>query len=245
MSNDHDEVVLNEKLLLWDIDGTLMRAGGATKDAFFEALEATIGRSAVPTRVQFAGRTDLSIAREILTENGVVEGIDRQMVLLLRCFAAGMAQRRQQIKDEGLVLPGVFDLLKAMSKLDALNTTLTGNVAVNAVLKLSTFGLDEVIDLECGGFGGDKEFRSDLVEVVYKRVNRKYGASFDDEDVWIIGDTPHDLSAARENGIKVALVATGSYSYDELFALKPDAMFSDLSDTVAFCRALEIGEVKN
>lgn len=234
--------MLNEKLLLWDIDGTLMRAGGAMKVAFYESLEAIIGCSAVETKVQFAGRTDLAIAREMLVENGVEENIDRLMTLTLRGFAKGMARRREDIRTQGEVLPGVTALLDHVSTLDVINTTLTGNVAVNAVLKLSTFGLDESIDLEVGGFGGDKELRADLVDVVLKRVKRKYGFSFDNEDIWIIGDTPHDFQAARDNEIKVALVATGSFDYDTLAALQPDAMFVDLTDIDAFCTALELGE---
>ncbi|HTW98772.1 MAG TPA: HAD family hydrolase [Acidimicrobiales bacterium] len=224
------------RLVLWDIDGTLVRTGPVGAEVFDTALERVLGR--LPeTRVLMSGKTDPQIVREYLElldedDPGAIPEVLGHLELEL-------AAASHRIAAEGQVCPGVPALLERLAGCGGVaQSVLTGNIAPNAVLKLSAFGLERWIDLEAGAFGSDHEDRRELVGVALRRQRELRGRAFSAEETWVVGDTPNDLACARAGGTRCALVATGRYGLEELAAAGPDAAFADLADTDAVVEVL-------
>lgn len=217
-------------LVLWDIDGTLVDAAGHGRMAFDEAFEAVLGRP--PSgRVEMAGRTDHQIAMAML------EGSAEHLPRMLEELAAALDARRELIRREGRPFPGAPEALRALAARDGVvQSLLTGNLEVNAALKLAAFGLERHLDLEVGGYGSDPhEARADLMAVARERAAAKYG---EPTDVALVGDTPLDVEAAHAAGARAVAVASGPYRVEELRAAGADAVLPDLRDTVAVVAAV-------
>lgn len=227
------------KLVLWDIDGTLVHTAGHGRDAFGEAFLAVSGREADLAAVDMAGRTDHMIAMAVL-EGGGVAGGERHMERMFEELARALEARRDRIAAEGHAMPGVREALEAISELPGVTQSLlTGNIEVNAAVKLSAFGLDRLVDLEIGGYGSDPHrTRSDLVAVARGKVERLRGAHVRAADVVLIGDTPLDVEAARAAGARAVAVASGPYGVAELRATEPDAVLDGLRDLPTALRAI-------
>jgi phosphoglycolate phosphatase len=213
-------------LVLWDVDGTLVDTAGHGRHAFEEAYEAVLGRP-LENEVQFAGRTDHQIALAML------EGLDQadgHLPRLLEELVPALEARRDQIRAEGRAYPGVPEVLEALSgRDDVAQSLLTGNLAANAALKLGVFDLERHLDFELGAYGSDPhEARSDLVAIARERAAAKYGR---DVEPVLVGDTPLDVQAAREAGVRCVAVATGFAAWEELQAARPDTLLANLSDT--------------
>ncbi len=222
------------RLVLFDVDGTLVRAGEVGPASFDRAVEAVLG--VVPAeRPHMAGKTDGQIVAEYLETLGVARDPDLVSALLDALGTAlAEADARGEIRAGGVALPGVAELLERLSDDDrVLSSLLTGNVAPNARRKTAAFGLDGWLDFDAGAYGSDHHDRDRLVPIALERSRAAYGVSFQPEDVWVIGDTPRDLACARAGGTRCLLVATGGYSYPQLSGLGADAVFEDLSDTEA------------
>jgi phosphoglycolate phosphatase len=227
---------MRRRLLLWDVDGTLLRAGVGS-EVFESAVEAVVGRRP-EEKVETAGKTDPQIAREYLHQMGVPE-IDETVVAVLRSLEETLAAKADLVRQLGTVCPGVHELLeRCAANTEVISTVLTGNLAPNAVIKLSTFGLDRWLDLEVGAYGSDHAERNALVPVAMERVAEQYAARLEPGDVWVIGDTPRDLDCARAAGAHCLLVATGRTPEATLGKLGADAVLSDLSDTEAVLKLL-------
>jgi phosphoglycolate phosphatase len=220
-------------LVLWDIDGTLVDSAGHGRDAFDEAYEAVTGRP-FDARVEMAGRTDHQIAMEML--DGAAAS-DEDLPRLLRELAGALERRKELIRAEGRAYPGAHELLERLAGTDGVaQSLLTGNVEVNAAVKVGAVGLERWLDFELGAYGSDPhEQRSDLVAIARERAEVKLGRPV--EPV-LVGDTPLDVRAAREAGARAVAVATGFSSVDELRASEPDALLTDLSDTDAALAAI-------
>jgi phosphoglycolate phosphatase len=216
-------------LVLWDIDGTLVDSAGHGRHAFEEAFEEVVGGPFA--WVDYAGRTDHQIAREML------DGADEHLPAVLEQLAEKLALREDLIAAEGHVYPGVPEALAALHERDdVVNSLLTGNVAANAAVKVGAFGLDRWLDLEAGAYGSDPhERRSDLVAVARERATARYR---EPTGVVLVGDTPLDVLAAREADARAVAVATGFADLDALRESEPDALLQDLSDTEAAIRAI-------
>lgn len=222
------------RLLLWDVDGTIVSFHGASRPVFEQVLSEVAGVAVGDHLAAFDGRTDPLIADETLAAAGVPDDLRPMMVRkAMRMLGPELANRRQQLRAVGTVLPGVREVLTALVDLAVVNTVLTGNLAVNAVLKLDLMGLTDYFDLEVGAYGSDTIEREDLVEVAIDRVEKRRNYVFEDDEMWIIGDTPRDLIVARENRVRCLLVATGTYDFDHLQSLDADAVMQDLRDTDA------------
>lgn len=228
------------KLVLWDVDGTLLRTNGVAQRAFDVAAEHVLGRPVGAHEVRMSGKTDPLIALEILAFAGLDHNEAARLVPdVLARLEAELAGARDLVREQGHVLPGVADVLADLhDDADVVQSVLTGNTAANAALKLQAFDLDRWIDVEVGAFGSDRHDRDDLVPVAMERVARLRGRSLGPEDVWVVGDTPRDLACARAGGARCLLVATGQFGVDELRELGPDALFDDLTDTGAVTRVL-------
>lgn len=208
--------------VLWDIDGTLLRAGAVSRDAFLAAFTHVVGR--LPTKragnVSFAGRLDPWIAEQVC----LAEGIDPALgPPLLDRLPVELAARADRLAAESVVLPHVPETLAALAARGWWQGVLTGNVRETARTKVTALGLDVHLDLDGSAYGDDALTRDELVPIALARSGRP------PEGTWVVGDTPHDLTCARAGGVRCLLVATGSYGYDELAALGPDAVLPDLA----------------
>jgi phosphoglycolate phosphatase len=225
------------RLVLWDIDGTLVEAAGLGRDAFFEAFEAVTGERP-SAMVPFAGRTDLEIALDMLASSGV-EAAEGLLDVFGDELAAAMATRSQALREYGRAFPGAAAALERLqSEPDVLQSLLTGNIAPNAKVKLAAFGLDRHVDFEIGAYGSDDRMRGRLVAIAREKAERKHGVELHAGDVVLIGDTPLDVRAAHEGGARAVGVATGPYDVDALRDAGADAVLGDLTDTEAVLSAL-------
>jgi phosphoglycolate phosphatase len=215
--------------VLWDVDGTLVDAGGIGAEVFDHALERVLG-ARPPARVRMSGKTDPQIVDEYLSMMAVAAPEEHVAPVLAELVVA-LAAAEGAIRARGRALPGVERVLADLDASGtALQTVLTGNVAPNAAVKLGAFGLQRWLDLEIGAYGSDHADRARLVPVALERAARLRGVRFAPADAWVVGDSPADLACARAGGTRCLLVATGRAGYHELAALRPDAVRRDLLD---------------
>lgn len=221
------------RLVLWDIDGTLVHTAGHGREAFMEAFERLCGHAPADTAVAMAGRTDHAIALDLLERNGV-SGAEQRLPQMFSELHAALSRRSPLIVEQGYPQPGVRKALEAVGEDSRfLQTLMTGNIEPNARLKLAAFDLDGLVDLEIGGYGSQRGARSELVGVAVENARAKHGVHLRASDVVVVGDTPLDVEAALAAGARAVAVATGPYGIDELDRADPDAVLPDLRDTAA------------
>jgi phosphoglycolate phosphatase-like HAD superfamily hydrolase len=213
-------------VFLFDIDGTLVSSGGAGKAAMETALASTFGVPADSGGVPYSGRTDRAIGRDLFRMHGVEEtptNWQRFLAAYLGHLPDCLARHR------GRVLPGIVALLEQLQSLGHVTLgLLTGNVRDGARIKLGHFDLFR--HFAFGGYGDDHFHRDDVAREALAVVHRHLNGTVDLAELWVIGDTPLDVSCARAIGARVAAVATGWHSREELEAAQPDLLFADLSD---------------
>jgi phosphoglycolate phosphatase len=213
-------------ILLFDIDGTLVRTGGAGKTAMEAALRAAFGVSEIRDTVPYSGRTDRAIALELLTVHDIhptPANQDRLRDTYLAHLPAALQSHA------GNVCPGINELLAELrTRPGVVLGLLTGNVRAGANRKLAHFGLWDFF--ACGGFGDDHYDRDDVARTAVAEVRSHLGREVAAGDVWVIGDTPLDVQCARAVGAKAVAVATGWHPIEELQSYAPDHLFADLSN---------------
>lgn len=216
------------RLLLFDIDGTLVR-GGPAKGAFHEALVETFGTAGDIEVHDFAGKTDPQIARELLSSAGLSHAeIDAGFPGLWDRYLRYLGERLTG--HPMTVLPGVAPLLESLSaQADVALGLLTGNIVRGAELKLRSVGLYE--HFRTGSFGSDSEVRNDLAPIAVRRASETWKVDFDPREVWVVGDTPADIACGRAGGTRTLGVATGRYGHEELAGTGADHVLEDLVDT--------------
>jgi phosphoglycolate phosphatase len=225
------------KIVLFDVDGTLLWTDGAGRRAIHRALLAVLGIEHPQSGFRFDGRTDPEIVRLLAEEAGrpshpaaVAEVLERYVALL--------DEELSRPGHRTTVYPGVFDLLAALEgRDDCVVGLLTGNVVDGARLKLRSGGLD-FTRFRVGAFGSDHPDRSALPALAQRRARDALGVEAAGKDVVIVGDTPADVACGRGIGARAIGVATGSFSVAELLACGADAAFADLSDTGAVMAAV-------
>jgi phosphoglycolate phosphatase-like HAD superfamily hydrolase len=218
------------RLVLWDIDGTLVDSARLGLEAFYEAFEQVTG-SQPRDMVPFAGRTDLEIAHDMLEDAGV-PATDELLERFEEALVEAMAARHEELARRGRAMPGVREALERLhGEPDVVQSLLTGNVERNALVKLSAFGLARYVDFAAGAYGSDHRVRGELVAIARDRAEKRHGLRLDPRDVVLVGDTPLDIAAAREGGARAVGVATGPYDTDALEEAGADAVLEDLSDT--------------
>jgi phosphoglycolate phosphatase-like HAD superfamily hydrolase len=213
-------------VFLFDIDGTLISSGGAGKAALEGALAAEFGIAELTGRVEYSGRTDRAIVRDLLAMHHIEDTPENTRRLLngyLKNLPGSLAT------STGLVLPGIAALLETLSpREDAAVGLLTGNIREGARLKLGHFGLYH--HFAFGGFGDDHFCRNEVAREALAAVQKHLNGSFRSDRIWVIGDTPLDVHCARAIGARVAAVCTGWHCREELAAADPDLLLTDLSD---------------
>lgn len=226
------------KLVLWDIDGTLIHGAGYGRDAFADAFETVFGRPPARGLVPMAGRTDHEIALAVLELNGVADG-DDHLETFSDALATALAAKEAELRAHGRAMPGAREALAALAERDdVVQSVLTGNIEPNAALKLAAFGLAEHVDFALGAYGSDDRSRPKLVPIARERARARLGREIAPGDVVMIGDTPLDVAAARAGGARAIAVATGPYGVDDLAGSGADVVLPDLSDTVAVVDAV-------
>lgn len=221
------------KLLLFDIDGTLLRVSETGRQLLGDALERIIGGPVNTSGIRFSGRTDLPIVREVLVNSGCSpEEADQLLPDAMQAYCElGTAFLEQS--DSVRVLPGVHELLGALSgRSDVVLGLLTGNVRQMAYAKLRAARLDEYFPF--GAFGSDHEDRFHLPPVAQKHAETHTGISFQGKDIVIIGDTEFDVLCGRTMGVFAVAVATGRFDRAYLSEYEPDLLLDDLRNVAQF-----------
>ncbi|MBW8484523.1 HAD family hydrolase [Actinomadura parmotrematis] len=223
------------RLVLWNIDNTLVDVARVTREAYAEAFRRTTGRPLVrlaPT----PGRTESEIIFETLAFNDIVTTDDHLpafMVALTEAFAA----RRGDLRRHGRVLAGAREAITTLAtRKDTAQTVLTGSIRPNALLKLTELGLDRWLNIDTGGYETGVYSKAALLELARTRTGEKLGARFG--QAVYIADSPRDVQAARIAYTPVIAVATGSATQAELRAAGADTVLADLTDTATVVRAV-------
>lgn len=225
------------RLLLFDVDGTLVTARGAGRAAFGRALDATYGTTGPIDDYDFRGRTDPRIVFDLMTAAGLDEATIGAR--LEACYAAYVNGLRALLADGSRVtlMPGVAMLVRTLAaRPDVVLGLLTGNLEAGARVKLEPTGL-----LDCfvvGAFGSDDADRRRLPGIARARARARTGHEIPFERTAIIGDTPLDIDCARACGARAVAVATGFHPAAELAACGPDLLLADFSDVSATLAAL-------
>ena len=226
------------KLVLFDIDGTLVLTGGAGLRAMNRALEAVFGHADGLDGIPVAGRTDWAILSDAVRKLG--RSLDGALLAdLEHRYVTNLADEiRHPGSGRKEVLPGVRELLVELERRDDVFLGLvTGNFETGAQVKLGYFDLWRYFT--CGAFGGDAADRNALVPFALERARACGLPDISDEDILVVGDTPHDITCAHAAGAVAVGVATGSSPLNELQAAGAQHVFEDLSNTAAFLRLLE------
>lgn len=224
-------------VILWDVDGTLLRAGGVGRTAFVNAVRELLGVDAEGHQANLAGKTDPEIAMEILSDLGI-DTPEAHLPALLKGVEQALASLEADMRAKGWILPGIPELVAELAgRPGVVQTLVTGNLKANARLKLDAFGLGAGIEFDLGAFGDDDADRCKLVPVAIGRLAAA-GVSAIPQRTWVVGDTPRDLDCARAGGVRCLLVATGTHGMSELQQLGADMVLNDLSDIHAVAEIL-------
>ena len=226
------------KLVLFDIDGTLLWTDGAGRRAIHDALMEVFG-STGPADHWFDGKTDRQIVRELMRLDGHDDAwIDARMDELLDKYAANLARELAAPGHAPKLYDGVPELLDALeARQDIMLGLLTGNLEVGAMGKLRAVGVDPA-RFRVGAYGSDHELRPELPAIARRRACELLGMELPGTDVVVIGDTPADIACGRSIGARAIGVATGRYGVDELHSHGPATVFADLIDTAAVVDAI-------
>lgn len=227
-----------QRLVLFDIDGTILRTDGAGRRAIHTALKEVFG-SIGPTDYWFDGKTDRQIVRDLMRLDGHADvGINERMDDLLGRYVECLAAELAHADFSARLLDGIPELLDALeTRDDIILGLLTGNVEPGARAKLRAVGIDPD-RFQIGAFGSDHEHRPELPAIAQTRVRELLGLEIPGTDVVVIGDTPADIECARSVDARAIGVATGRYPVEELQRHGAAAVFPDLTDTDAVVRAI-------
>ncbi len=226
-----------KKLILWDIDGTLIVSGRAGIFALAKAFQKKYGREPDFSRLDVSGRTDRWIAQQVLEQQNLEatpDTIHAYLEAYLECLQEELNAR------PGRVLPGILDLLERFRTNPRIaQGLLTGNLQRGARIKLEHYQVWHYFSF--GAFGDDSPIRNELGPHAVKRARTSHSVDFAPENIFVIGDTPHDIECGKAIGAKTIGVATGNFSVATLQQHHPTAVFADFSDQAAFLRVIGAG----
>lgn len=220
------------KLILFDIDGTLVNTGGAGMRAMDRTFASLYGVDGVLAGTPLAGRTDRFIVGDAAARLDPPPLVDDEWLASFREIYCGLleeeiASHRSASKR---LLPGVRELLDVLApRRDVVMALLTGNFARSARIKLAHFGIWDYFQF--GAYGDAHVERNPLFDVAMTAAREHPAAAVAIDSVYVIGDTPHDVACARAGGARAVGVATGLHSAEELRSCGADVVFDDLADT--------------
>jgi phosphoglycolate phosphatase-like HAD superfamily hydrolase len=227
------------KLVLFDIDGTILWSDGAGRRAMTRALMTAFGTSG-DASYRYDGKTDMQIVRDLMRGEGHDDAsIDARMTPLLEEYVTGLHEELRSGEIHIERFDGVLELLDALEARDDRRIgLLTGNIEIGAHAKLRAVGIDPS-RFSVSAFGSDHEVRGELPAIAQRRAFDQLGLRVEGVAIVIIGDTPADIDCGRAIGARPIAVATGRYSVEELAAHHPVAVFENLSDTQAVLKAID------
>jgi phosphoglycolate phosphatase len=227
---------VRDRLVLFDIDGTLVSAGGVSARALEEALVQTFGTAGPAAGYDYSGKTDPQIVRELMRGAGLSDSaIEEHRPLALERYRGLLARsiRPEHVRAK----PGIPALLEALEGVPGVRLgLLTGNLEPCARLKLQPIGANDFFPF--GAYGSDDEDRYRLPAVALARARERTGISFEGRDTVIVGDSVHDVLCGRSVGVRAVAVATGRTPPAVLAEAAPDALVTDFSDASAGLRAI-------
>jgi phosphoglycolate phosphatase len=233
-----------DRLVLWNIDLTLVDVVRVSRDAYAEAFRRVTGRPLVALP-QLAGRSDTEIFFEALYLNDVQIGDDEVAdadLLAKYCWEleAAFAAREPDLSAQGRLMPGSRDAVATVAATPGVvQSVLTGTIKPNAAMKLRVFGLDQFIDLEIGGYGSDAYPRGSLLLNSRNMAAEKHGIPVTDDSAVYVADSARDVEAAEIGGARCIAVATGRETAAELRDAGADIVLADLSDTAQVISAID------
>ena len=225
------------KLVLFDIDGTILWSDGAGRRAMTEALTAVFG-GAGPSDYHYDGKTDPQIVRDLMLASGHTdETIDARIDPLMTRYLGGL-ERELAGGTRAHVFDGVRDLLDLLeARGDIVLGLLTGNLRAGAEIKLRAAGID-ISRFKVCAFGSDHHARGELPRLAQRRAKEDLGLDIPGDHIYVIGDTPADITCGQAIGARAIAVATGRYTPEELARHHPFALFASLADTAAVMRVI-------
>lgn len=223
------------KLILWDIDGTIIVSHGAGVRAMERALTKRFGVKCDLSKIDWAGRTDSWITGEVFRHTGLPDTPQNSHDYLETYLELLPIELRDG--QQGQILPGVLELLETFhNHKEIAQGLLTGNLKRGAELKLTHFKVWHYF--EFGAYADDSSVRNDLGPHALRRAKARHAVDFPPDRTFIIGDTPYDIECGQVIGARTIAVATGKYSVAELAAHQPTAVFENFADTAAFLRVI-------
>src|SRR3954468_10088181 len=230
------------RILLWDLDGTLVRGKrfGTFKDYTVPMLQTVFGTAGCLPELVVSGMTDLQIVEEALRPEGITrEHISARKSQLKESYIREMKRAVNDGAHVIVPIPGAHEALQAVDDHPRyLSALLTGNIEPAAHLKVEVAGLAKFFTLP-GAFGDESFDRRDLPGKAVERINRHLGVELPPEHFIVIGDTPNDIACARHFGTRVVAVGTGRiHSIEQLQDCEPDALLPDLLDVELFMKTL-------
>jgi phosphoglycolate phosphatase len=221
----------SKKVVLFDIDGTMLWTDGAGRRAVYRALEEVFGAPLTDGH-EFDGKTDPQIVRDLMRLEGFDDAtINERLPRVLMRYVERLRDELQSPEHPPRVLPGVPQLLDALDGAPGIVLgLLTGNIAEGADAKLRAVKIDPS-RFKVAAYGSDHELRPELPAIAHRRANETLGLSLLGNAVVVIGDTPADVQCGRALGARAIGVATGRFSTAQLNEHDPAAVFEDLSDT--------------
>jgi phosphoglycolate phosphatase len=238
----HRRLVIH-RLILWNIDHTLVDVARVSRDAYAEAFRRVTGRPLVALP-QLAGASDSEIFFESLALNEAAPGrLQPESGDLLGQYitelAASFGARGHLLAKQGRILPGARDALAAASRLpNVIQTVVTGSIKPNAEAKLRAFGLDGYLDLAIGGFGSYVYPKGTQIMRSLAMAAEKYGVQLADGGSVYLADSVRDVAAAQVGGVRCIGIASGRSTISELRDTGADPVFTDLQDTARIVAAI-------
>ncbi|HET6614358.1 MAG TPA: HAD family hydrolase [Dehalococcoidia bacterium] len=228
--------------VLWDIDNTLLYTGGAGSLGMRRAFRDLYGVDDAFGRVEFSGRTDTAIFTDAAHAFGIdPERVGDEIVRFLDAYIPHLRTALDEV--DGALMPGISATLEALASRENVVQGLgTGNFRRGGELKLRHYGIDRYFPGFVGGFGEDSPSRDEVIRIAIERLT---DGRANGDRVVVIGDTPHDVTAAHANGAYALAVATGRNPVEELIACGADTALEDLSDidrVLAIVDALDVRE---
>lgn len=225
------------RLILWDIDKTLVDIGHISREIYKVAFRTVTG-SALRRMPPMTGRTDRDITLSTLRLHEISDP-ERYLPDFYAALTRECMARQQEIRLQGRAMAGAREAVeRAATVPDLVQSVVTGNIRPTAEIKLGAFGLGASLDLDIGGYGSDDGERATLVRLARKRAENAFGVANSPQYVFVIGDTPHDIAGAKANGVRAIGVASGSSTIDELTAAGADVVLDSLADTDRLMRII-------
>lgn len=235
--NENSAAPAQPIVVLFDIDGTLLRSGGAARGALELAMQKVLGIPRRPDMI-WDGKTDPQIVRDSLQAAGAPDSSETDISPVFDEYIGNLRRAISESPERFRLYPGVSSLLDALAgHSDIVVGLLTGNIEPAAQLKLEAAGA-KWDTFKTGSFGSDHASRAELASIAHRRACDLLGGDIKAERIVIIGDTPHDVNCGKSIGARTIGVATGRYSTSDLLAAGADYAFENLDPTQGVLAAI-------